>query len=190
MIRENEESKCRSSQKGGLRTCGPPLLAYRQAPQLVRLGNFLLRFTWEPRDRLGCPHVVRIAAAELFGHFAQYGVVVGRFVVRHRAPIQRLGRKMRLGEARDYVVVPTLRIRILFVHEGDAAEAVLKSGDKVCVWQIAFQSHAFFAIAVEEKDGRRPNGIKAMKQDWAFFDMGGYGKEVLMDEICDLLIVV
>jgi len=109
---------------------------------------------------------------------------------RWRASPKQSNGAGRLPKARDHIVIPALRIDIFLLHECDPTETALQSNEKIGVWQIAFQSHAFLAIAVEEKHGRGPNGIKAVEPGWMFLDMDFDGKEILVNEVSGLLLRV
>ena len=63
---------------------------------------------------------------------------------------------MRFAEARDYVVVPSFRFGKALLREGDPAQTAVQSRDKIGIRQIALESDALLAIAVEEKHGRGP----------------------------------
>lgn len=97
---------------------------------------------------------------------------------------------MGLSKARDDLAVPALRIGIFLVHERDPAETILKSSEKISVWQIAFQAHAFVAVAVEEKHGGRPHGVETVEPGWVFLDVRFDGKKILVDEVGGLPVLV
>src|SRR4051794_8633329 len=107
-------------------------------PMAHILRRLCRRPSWKPRDGLASPNTAGVSPLEFLGDFAQYGMVVGRLIVCDGTPIHCAGRRMRLRETRDDVVVPALRVGIFLVHEGNAAKAVLKSCAKIGVGQISF----------------------------------------------------
>ena len=65
-----------------------------------------------------------------FGDFAQHRVIVGRAVLRDRPPVHRFRRKMGIANVSDHVAVPSFRIGVFLLHEGDAAKPFFKAAMK------------------------------------------------------------
>jgi len=76
------------------------------------------------------------------------------------------------------------------VDERDSTETALKSRDEIVVGQIAFQSHAFLALAVEQKHRRSPGGFETMEPRGMFLDVGFDGQEILVDELGGFLVLI
>ena len=117
-------------------------------------------------------------------------MVVGRAVLRDCPPVHRFRREMGIAILSDHVAVPSFRIGVFLVHEGDAAQAILQSSHKVVVGQIAFQPHTLFAGRIEQEHSRRPNRIEAVEPCRMLFDVGFYRQEVFADELGSLLIFI
>jgi len=127
---------------------------------------------------------------KLPGDFAQHGVIASRLITSHSPPIHCPGRGMGMPKACHHVAVPALRIGIFLVHEGDSTQSALQRSFEIFIRQIAFQSHAFPALAVEQKHGGRPDGIETMEPSRMFLDVGFDGQEILVDEIGGFLVFV
>ena len=56
--------------------------------------------------------------------------------------------------------------------------------------KITFQAEAFHSAAIQEQDGGRPQYVKAVEVRGRLFDVDSDRKEVLIDEISNLLIGV
>jgi len=97
---------------------------------------------------------------------------------------------MGIAKACHNVVIPTLRIGIFLVYECDSAQATLQSGNEIVVREIAFESHPFFARAVEEKYSRGPDGVETMEPCRVLLDVGFDGQEILLDKLRSFLIFV
>jgi hypothetical protein len=100
----------------------------------------------------------------------------GRWSPYNEPPPASTGHRDQNGNAqsaRQHVAVPALRIGIILVHERDSTQAALQRSHEIVIGQIAFKPHAFLALAVEQKHGRR-------------FD----GQEILVNEIGGFLIFV
>jgi len=144
----------------------------------------------QPRNCLARPQACGISVAKFLGYFAQQRVIIGRLVVRDGAPVHRLRGEMRLLIRGDYIGIPSLSVGILLVYECDSPQTVRQPGHKVVVRQIALESCAFVAIAVEENYSRSPYCTKAVEPSWMFLDVGLYGQEVFGDKPGRLLIFI
>jgi hypothetical protein len=110
--------------------------------------------------------------------------------MRYSLPIHGAGRGMGLGKARDHLAIPALRIGVFLAHECDPAKTILKSTEKISVRQIAFQAHALFTVAVQEKHGRCPHNVETVKPGWMFLDVRFDGKEILLNEAGGFLVPI
>jgi hypothetical protein len=126
-----------------------PVLEPKLTPRFCQLDRVVPKFLsceilsalWclmQPGDRLARPHAGRIFASKLFGDFAQHRVIVGRAVLRDSPPVHRFRGEMGIPTVSDNVAVPSFRIGVFLLHEGDAAKTILQSSHKVVVGQIAF----------------------------------------------------
>jgi hypothetical protein len=76
------------------------------------------------------------------------------------------------------------------VHERDAAEAARQRRQEVGIRQISFETNALLAVAVEEKDRRRPDRVESVEPCRMLFDVGFDRYEMLVDEVGCFLIAV
>lgn len=79
----------------------------------------------QPRNCLACPHAGRIFASQFSGDFAQDGVIVGRAVLRDGPPVHHFRREMGITMASDHVAIPSFRMGLFLLYEGDAAKTIL-----------------------------------------------------------------
>ena len=97
---------------------------------------------------------------------------------------------MGLAEACHHLVIPALRIGEFLVDERHPAEATRQGGSEIRIRQIPFETDALLAVALEEKDRRRPDGFKPVEPCRMFFDVGCDRHEVLVDEVGCFLVGV
>lgn len=161
---------------------------------MVQSGDAMTRFVcfvFNAATESPCsPTHWRVFASKLLGDFAQHRVVVGRAVLRDCTPVHRFRREMGIATVSDHVAVPSFRIGVFLLHEGDAAKTILQRSHKVVVGQIAFQPHTLFAGHIEQENSRRPDRIEAVEPCRMLFDVGFYRKEVFADEFGSLLIFI
>src|SRR5690349_19716576 len=74
------------------------------------------------------------------------------------------------------------------VREGDAAQCERQLRCKFFSRQVSLNAIPLLAGAIEKHYAWRPQHVKAMEICRRFFDVEGYGKKILVDEICDLVI--
>src|SRR5246500_5870647 len=142
----------------------------------------------QPRNRFARPNARRIGTSKLLGDPAQNGMIVARTVLRHGAPVHCLGGEVRISVASHYVAIPSFRIRISLLHEGNSTKAVHQSSGEILIRQIAFESHTFLTIGIEQEHSRRPARGKAVEPSRVLLDVSLDGKEVLVNELGRLLI--
>ena len=84
---------------------------------------------------------------------------------------------------RHHLVIPALRVGVLLLDERDPAQAAHQRGVEIGVRQIAFETDALSAVAVEEEHRRRPDRLEAMEPRRMFLDVGFDRDELLVDEL-------
>jgi hypothetical protein len=95
---------------------------------------------------------------------------------------------MRISVASHYVAIPSFRIRVSLLHEGHSTKAVHQSSGEILIRQIAFESHTFLTIRIEQEHSRRPDRGKAMEPGRVLLDVSLDWKEVFVNELGRLLI--
>ena len=91
---------------------------------------------------------------------------------------------------RNDLVMPAFCIGIFLVNKRNSTEAALQRSYKIFIREVTFQSDSLLAVAVEQKHGRRPDGIETVEPRWMFLYVGVDRKEILVDEVGGLLIAV
>jgi len=95
---------------------------------------------------------------------------------------------MRISVAGHHVAIPSFRIRVSRLQEGHSTKAVHQSSGEILIRQIAFESHTFLTIRIEQEHSRRPDRGKAMEPGRVLLDVSLEGKEVFVNELGRLLI--
>lgn len=108
----------------------------------------------------------------------------------HSRPVDSFRRAGCVFAFAENVLVVFLGLSPLLMHERDAAQGQFQLRRKLLSRQIALDAIAFFAGAVEKHDARRPERLKTMKIRRRFFDVDGYRKKILVDEVCQLFIAI
>ena len=117
-------------------------------------------------------------------------MVVCPLVVTDARPIQSFSGAQRVPTLVENIVVVVLGFGPLFVHEGDAPQRQFQVSGKLLPGQISLQAEPLDSAAVDEHDSGSPQDIKAVKLRGRLLDIDGDGKEILIDEVHDLLIGV
>jgi hypothetical protein len=81
-------------------------------------------------------------------------VVLRQLPSREGAPVHCLGGEVRISVASHYVAIPSFRIRVSLLHEGHSTKAVHQSSGEILIRQIAFESHTFLTIGIEQEHSR------------------------------------
>jgi hypothetical protein len=97
---------------------------------------------------------------------------------------------MGLPKADDNIAVPSFRVGIFLLHEGNATKPISQSGVEIAIGQIAFQSRSLLALTIEQKHGRRPDRTEAVEPCRVFFNVSFYRKEIFGDELGSVLIFI
>lgn len=117
-------------------------------------------------------------------------MVIGFLVMGHSRPVDSFRRTGRIFVFAENVLVMFLGFSPLLMHKRDAAKGEFQLRRKLLRWQIALDAVTFPAGAIEKHDARRPERLEAMKIRRRFLDVDGYRQEILIDEICQLVIVI
>jgi hypothetical protein len=142
----------------------------------------------QPRNRFARPDAGRVDASKFLSDLAQNSVIVARTILRYSPPVHCLGSEVRISIASDHVAVPSLRIRVPLLHEGNTTKAVHQSCIEIAIRQITFQSHTLLTLAIEQEHSRRPYRSKAVEPGRVFFYVSFDGKEIFVNEFGSLLI--
>jgi hypothetical protein len=142
----------------------------------------------QPRNRFARPDAGRVDTSKFLGDLAQNNMIVARTILRHCPPVHCLGGEVRISIASDHIAIPSFRIHVSLLHEGNTTKAVHQSSIEVAIRQIAFQSHTLLAVAIEQVHSRRPDRSKAVEPGRVFLYVSFDGKEIFVNEFGSLLI--
>lgn len=117
-------------------------------------------------------------------------MVIGFLVMGYSRPVDSFRCAGRFLAFLNNIVVMLFRLSPPLVHKGNPAKGKRELRGKFPSRQIALNAMTFPARAVEKQYARGPEHIKAMEMCRRFFDVDGYGKKILIDKVCQLVIAV
>ena len=78
----------------------------------------------QPWNTFAGPHPGRVSAPQFLSDPAQPRVIIRSLIVCDSSPVHRLRRKMGVPIASDHVAIPSFRIGVFLLHEGDTAKTI------------------------------------------------------------------
>jgi len=108
----------------------------------------------QPRIRLARPNARWVCAPKFLGDLAQNSMIVACAILRHCPPVHCLGGEVRISIASDHIAIPSFRIRVSLLDEGNTTKAVHQSSEQVIVGQITVQSSTLLAFAVVQEHSK------------------------------------
>jgi len=84
--------------------------------------------------------------------------------------------------------IAAFRFCPLLVQEGNAGQAHFQLGNKLFSRKIALSPEPLLAGAVQDDNSRRPEYVETLEICRRWFDVDSYGKEILVNEVCNFLV--
>lgn len=117
-------------------------------------------------------------------------MVIAFLVMGHCRPVDSFRCAGRIFAFAEDVLVMFLGFSPLLLHKGDPAKGKRQLRSKFPFRQIALDAITFLARGVEKQYARGPEHIKTMEMCRRFLDVDVYGKKILIDEVCQLVIAI